>query len=104
MSERLIDSYNISPIDIKDGDIALMIVKVMIGIGLNREGESTSCFRLYRCRATDNHFGKPAPIPSALVGIPQGARIYGTDEELIAIVRALFPSILNAGIVPDQLR
>lgn len=92
MTEQIINMYTANTVN--NGDQGLYIVKVMVQV------DQEDCyFALYRCA----HYLTPGQDPlTDTFGIPQGDRIHGTDEELKAIVRLLFPILhqLNAEPLP----
>ncbi len=96
--QKIINMYTARPNEIMIGSVGLYTVKIMINRGRNRDGNECSTFRLYRCAdpRTPGQIASHTPIP-------QGDRIHGTDDELIAVARMLFPSVITAGIVPDPM-
>lgn len=95
----IIDMHNTSPDDIREGDVGLLIVKVMISGAHDLDGEWAKHFKLYRCLYE-------AALPASFFGEPQGDKVYGTAEELTAMCRTLYPAVVQAGILPnpDTLR
>lgn len=72
----------------------LYIVKVVT----DKIGE-TLYYKLYRCA---DPLTPGAYIQVDDLGVPEGDRIYGTEEELNSICQALFPIIIALGGIPDR--
>jgi hypothetical protein len=80
--------YTTSPMDVQNGDVFAATVTCHI-----RQTTSGPRFTLYRC-----------PYPNAQLGyndIPQGDKIFGTEKELKALCKLLFPVVINAGGKPE---
>lgn len=83
--------------DLKEGDVGLVIVKVMVVGGRGLDGKGSLRFKLYKCP----HHRTPGFELESTIHEPQGDKVYGTAEELTAMCLKLYPAVVQAGILPD---
>ena len=74
---RVVDAYEISPSDIRPGDVMMFVVKAMVG--------HDGTYRIYRCRYNGSD-------------VPQGSRILHEKE----VAQDIFPSLAQAATPDDS--
>ena len=83
---QVVSFYNVSPDDLKCGDV--LVCTVTLHVGWHMDSEGKPMYRVYRCDYP----------PQVSDGIPQGANLGAFQQQ---VAEALFPVVQLAGLNPD---